>query len=327
MTAYRVSRAADRWPPLMGAAVAVALLIWVQGGAYKQDLVVLACTYALIALGMYIPFVLAGSLSMAYSAYAAVGAFAVGYISAHTGLPLWVGWVIGAIVSAVVAVVLALFTRRLSGFFLAAVTLLFGTAFEYWLGVTEWISGGAVGIGNIRPPSLLGWEPERSAQVVLALLLVLVLTILIERLRRSSWGVIVRAMSEQGLATQASGVRTADLTTVALALGAAVASLGGALFASFVRGITPETFTLTVVFLAVFMPLIGGRGTAWGAVLGALVVVELTVNFQVLKTSGTLILAVAVLFILLVAPQGLLGYLDRARLWVWRRIRPTERAS
>lgn len=327
MKAYRVSRAADHWPPLMGAAVAVALLVWLQGGAYKQDLVVLACTYALIALGMYIPFVLAGSLSMAYSAYAAVGAFAVGYISTHSALPLWVGWVLGAVVSAVVAVVLALFTRRLSGFFLAAVTLLFGTAFEYWLGVTESISGGAVGIGNIRPPSLFGWEPERRAQVVLALVLVLVLTILIERLRRSSWGVIVRAMSEQGLATQASGVRTADLTTVALALGAAVASLGGALFASFVRGITPETFTLTVVFLAVFMPLIGGRGTAWGAVLGAFVVVELTVNFQVLKTSGTLILAVAVLFILLVAPQGLLGYLDRARLWVWHRLRPSERAS
>ena len=78
-----------------------------------------------------------------------------------------------------------------------------------------------------------------------------------------------------------------------------------------VRGITPETFTLHVVFLAIFMPLIGGRGSAWGAILGAFVVVELTVNFTALKTSGTLILAIAVLVILLIAPSGLLGWMGR----------------
>lgn len=320
--AYRVSRAADLWPPLIAAAGALALLVWISGSAYKQDLVVLACTYALIALGMYVPFVMAGSLSMAYSAFAAIGAFGVGIVSAHTGWPLWTGWLGGAVIAAVIAFVLALSTRRLSGFFLAAVTLLFGTAFEYWLGVAEPISGGATGIGNIRPPSFLGWEPDRAIQVFLALLIVVVLATLIERLRRSPWGVVVRAMREHPLPVEASGVRTANLTTVSLALGAAIASFGGALFASFVRGITPETFTLSVVFLAVFMPLIGGRGTAWGAVLGALVVVELTVNFSLLKTSGTLILAVAVLAILLVAPSGLLGYLDAIRLWVWSRIRP-----
>lgn len=317
---YRVSRAADIWPPMMGAAVALGLLIWISGSQYRQDLVVLACTYALIALGMYIPFVLAGSLSLAYSAFATIGAFGVGLVSARTGWPLWIGWALGALVAAVIAVVLSLSTRRLSGFFLAAVTLLFGTAFEYWLGISDTISGGATGIGSIRSPSFFGWEPGRTVQVILALMLVLVLASWVERMRRSPWGVTVRSMREVPLAVEASGVRVANMTTVALALGAAVASLGGALFASFVRGVTPETFTVNVVFLAIFMPLIGGRGTAWGAVLGALVVVELTVNFSLLQASGQLILALGVLAILLVAPSGLLGYFDAMRLWVVRRL-------
>lgn len=303
----------DLWPPLVAAAGCVLLLVWMGGSEYRADLVTLGCVYALIALGMYIPFVLAGSLSMAYSAYAAIGAFAVGVVSVKTSLPLWVGWIVGAVLASLVAIVLSLVTRRLSGFFLAAVTLLFGTAFENWLVAAEPVTGGSAGIGSIRPPSFFGWEPSRIVQVVMALALVVLVTVLVERLRRSAWGVVVRSMRETPLPVEASGVRVADLTTVALAMGAAIASSGGALFATFVRGVTPETFTLSVVFLAVFMPLLGGRGTAWGGVVGAALVVELTVNVSFLKTSGQLLLALAVLVVLLVVPGGVLGLLDNFR--------------
>lgn len=317
-TAYQVNRAPDLWPPLLAAGAALLVLLWVGGSAYKQDLVVLSCTYALIALGMYIPFVMAGSMSMAYSAYAAIGAYAVALLSQHTGLPIWIGWLLGIPVSAAIAVVLALATRRLSGFFLAAVTLLFATAFEHWLGTADSVSGGAIGVAGIREASFFGWEPDRSTQIVIALIAVIVVTALVERLRRSPWGVTLRAIHEQPVSVEASGVRTADLTMVSLAVGAGIASLGGSMFATFVRGITPETFTLHVVFLAVFMPLLGGKGTAWGAVLGGFLVVQLTVNTQSFATGGTLLLALAVLFIMLVAPSGVLGWLDSARRAVWR---------
>jgi branched-chain amino acid transport system permease protein len=309
-TAAGLSRRADLWPPLVAALGAVLLLVWMSGSDYRADLIVLGCTYALIALGMYLPFVMAGSLSMAYSAYAAIGAYSVALVSQETGLSIWFGWLAGAVVSAVIAVLLSLSTRRLSGFYLAAVTLLFGTAFEGWLGTFD-VFGGAGGIGQIRAPGFAGWEPDRTAQVVLALILVIVLATLLDRVRRSSWGALVRSMREHPLPVEASGVRTADLTSVCLAVGAGIASFGGALFASFVRGVTPETFTLNIVFLAIFMPLIGGRNTAWGAVMGALLVVELSLNLDLFATSGQLVLAVAVLVILLVAPAGVLGYLGQ----------------
>ncbi|MBS4751942.1 branched-chain amino acid ABC transporter permease [Nocardioides sp. zg-ZUI104] len=300
------------WHPLLAAALAVLLLVWMSGSGYREDLLVLACTYALVALGMYLPFVMAGSLSMAYSAYAAIGAYSVGLVSSETGWPVWVGWLAGALVAGVVAVVLSLSTRRLSGFYLAAVTLLFGTAFEKWLTSFDFF-GGPGGIGGIRPPSFFGHEPSRGVQVALAMTLVIVVATLLERARRSPVGAVVRAMGQEDLPVEASGVRTADLTSVCLAVGAAIASTGGSLFASFVGGVTPETFTLAIVFLAVFMPLIGGRGTAWGAVVGAVLVVEFSLNLDLFETSGQLILAIAVLVILLVAPAGVLGYLGKAR--------------
>lgn len=324
---YRPDRAADIWPPIIAVVVAVLLVTWAGGGEYRKDLIVLTATYSLIALGMYVPFVMAGSLSMAYSAYAGIGAYAVGIISERTGLTLWVGWVLGAVASALVAIVLSLATRRLSGFFLAAVTLLFGTAFETWLVAAEPLTGGSGGIGNIRPLTLFGLELSRGAQVMLGAALVIVVATLVDRLRRSPWGVTVRTMREVPLPVEASGVRVSTLTTATLAFGAAIASLGGSLFGSFVGGVTPETFTLSVVFLAVFMPLLGGRGTAWGAVVGALLVVEISVNFTALQASGQLLLSLAVLVVLLLAPAGVLGYLDQLRWWGINLVRNRRKAD
>lgn len=312
---WRPDRRADTWPPLAAAGGATLMLLWASGSGFRQDLVVLTLTYGLIALGMYVP-VLGGSMSMAYSAFAAIGGFTVGLVSQRTGWGLWAGWLAGAAIAAFVATGLALATRRLSGFFLAAVTLLFGIAMEYLLGSAEGITGGVAGISGIRELHFMGAPVPRMVQLAMAAVFVLLLTFAIDRLRRSSWGVLLRAMEDRPLSVEAGGVRTANLATIALAAGAATASLGGALFASFVRGITPETFTLHIVFLALFMPLIGGRGSAWGALLGAVLVVQLTLNFDAIQASGSLLLALAVLVIVLVAPSGIVGWINA----LWHRI-------
>jgi branched-chain amino acid transport system permease protein len=306
---------------LLGGVVgAVLILLWVGADGYKQTLVTTTATYALVALGMYVPYLMAGSLSMAYGAYAGIGGYAVGLVSAKTGLPLVVAWIVGPIVAAAVAVLLGLATRRLSGFFLAAVTLLFGMAFTAWLVDAEGISGGSAGLGSLRKLDILGWQPTHYQVVVASAVVVCVIAFLLDRLRMSPWGVIVRTMRDAPRAVEAAGVRVPVMNLVSLAIGAAIAAVGGGLFTYSAGSITPDTFTLNLVFLAIFMPLIGGAATPWGAVLGAVIAVELTLNFPAVQTSGTLILALGVLVILLVAPQGVIGYANRlARLIGGRR--------
>ncbi|GAB3119583.1 branched-chain amino acid ABC transporter permease [Glaciibacter psychrotolerans] len=291
--------------------VAGLLLTWASGSGYRQDLIVMVAVYALIALGMYVPFVLAGSMSMAYGAYAAVGGYSLAIILTKTDLPAIVGWIVGPIIAAIIAVVLGLLTRRLSGFFLAAATLLFSMAFEPWLIEARDLTGGSVGIGGIPLINIFGWSPPRLMQVAGALLLLIVATLLVERIRKGSWGVTARAMRDVPAAVEAMGVRTATLTTVAQAVGALVAALGGAVFVTFMMSITPETFTLHIVFLALFMPIIGGQVSAWGAAIGAMIVVQLTLNMPGFGASGQLILAIAVLLILLIAPGGVIGYVQK----------------
>ncbi|MFI5914158.1 branched-chain amino acid ABC transporter permease [Dactylosporangium sp. NPDC051541] len=296
---------------LLGIAGAVLILVWVGADGYKQTLVTTTATYALIALGMYVPYLMAGSLSMAYGAYAGIGGYAVGLLSSRTGLPLILAWIAGPVVAAAVAVLLGLATRRLSGFFLAAVTLLFGMAFTALLVDAESLSGGSGGLGSLRKLNLLGWEPSHYQIVVGSLVVVCVIAFLLDRLRMSPWGVIVRTMRDAPRAVEAAGVRVSVMNLVSLAIGAAIAAVGGGLFTYSAGSVTPDTFTLNLVFLAIFMPLIGGSGTPWGAVLGAVIAVELTLNFPAVQTSGTLILALGVLVILLLAPQGVIGYATR----------------
>jgi branched-chain amino acid transport system permease protein len=118
-------------------------------------------------------------------------------------------------------------------------------------------------------------------------------------------------MRDAPSAVEAAGVRVPMLNLVALALGAAIAAIGGGLFTYSAGSITPDTFTLNIVFLAIFMPLIGGAATPWGAVVGAVIAVELTLNFPAIQASGTLLLALGVLVIMLLAPRGVLGYATR----------------
>lgn len=305
---------------LVAVAAAVLVVLWAGHNGYYQTLVVTACTYALIALGMYIPFVLAGSLSVAYGAYASIGAYSVALISHDTALPIWLAWLIAPPISALVAVVLGLATRRLSGFYLVAVTLLFAEAFQTWLSSASFTHGNA-GLSDFRPLGLFGWEPSYNVLVVASVGFVLLLAYLVDRLRRSPWGVTLSAMREIPAAVEATGVRVPWLDLVGLAVGAGVGSLGGTLFAQMVNGVQPQNFTISIVFLAVFMPIIGGMGTPWGAVLGAALVVEFTINIPSFQAGGLLLVSLAVLAVMLVAPQGLISYLDSGRRAVVRRVK------
>lgn len=304
--------------------LALGVIAWAGGDLFRQDLAMLGVTYSLLALGMYLPFILGGGLSLAYSAYVAIGGYAIGLVGTKTGWPLPLAFLFGALVSAALAVVLGFATRRLSGFYLAAVTLLFGVAFQNFLIDAEGITGGALGIGSIRPLSLFGNELERTTLVALSVLVVWAVAVAVDRIRRSPFGVALQSSRDVPAAVEAAGIGVPGLRLTVLAVGAAIASIGGGLFTSANQTIGPDTFTLHLVMLAIFMPLLGGQASAWGAVLGAILVVELTFNLQLFQRTGSLIFGVAVLIVLLVAPGGLLGYVDKGARWLRERGRIRE---
>jgi branched-chain amino acid transport system permease protein len=298
-------------PGVLIALAAAGVVLWSSGHGFRQDLVVLGGTYALLALGMYVPFILGDRLSLAYNAYLGIGAYAIGLMGTRTGVPMLWAVPVGMAVAATLAVVLGFATRKLSGFYLAAVTLLFGFAFETWLVDSTETTGGSAGIGGIPGLSLFGADVSRADFVIAEVVLVCIVATLLARLRGSAFGITVRAQREADVAVEAMGVRVPTLVLVASALGAAIAALAGSMFALVNHAVLPETFTLNIVLLALFMPLLGGQVTPWGAVLGAAIVTYLTFGLDLFESTGTLMFALAVLVLMIVAPQGILGLVQQ----------------
>lgn len=302
-----------RWTVEAIAAVAAAALLigYGSGASFRQDYVVLICTYSLLALGMYVPFIMSGSLSLAYNAYLGIGAYACGLISTKAGWSSLWGVPIGVPVSAVIAVLLGLATSRLTGFYLAGVTLLFGVAFQVFLLDEVEITGGPIGMPVARP-ELFGHTFLRYDIMIAGVVVVCVIGYLLSRLRQSPYGVVVRLRKDVPQVVEATGISASTVGVTSLAIGAAIGSLGGSLFGLMNSVAQPESFGLHVIFLAIFMPLLGGQRSPWGAVIGAVIVVVFTFELNILSQTGTLIFAIAILLVLRLAPDGLLGLLGRA---------------
>lgn len=300
-----------RWVIEAGVSAVFVLLAFLygSGASYREDYVVLICTYALLALGMYIPFIMSGSLSLAYNAYLGIGAYSCAIVSTTYGWSSLWGVPIAVVVSATAAWLLGMATRRLGGFYLAGVTLLFGMAFQVFLLDQEQVTGGATGMAVGRP-TLFGHEFDRSQIMIAGLALVWVIALLMSRLRSSPFGIAVRLRKDVPQVVEASGISTSTISLLSLAVGAGVAALGGALFGSMSGVAQPGSFELHIIFLAIFMPLLGGQNSPWGAVIGAVIVVVFTFELDILAESGTLIFALAILLVLRLAPRGLLGLLS-----------------
>ncbi|MEV4141269.1 branched-chain amino acid ABC transporter permease [Dactylosporangium sp. NPDC049742] len=304
MSATRLRPLAE---PFVTGALLVLAITWVGTDGYRQDLAVLTVTYGLIGLGLYSHFIMGDSLSIAYNAYAAIGGYAMGLVATRTGWPLLVSLPLGIVAAVLISVALGLATRRLNGFYLAAVTLLFGEAFQAWLIDAHDVTGGAEGVILTRSISVFGAQLGRDEIVIVALVLMWLITLLLSRLRRSPFGVALRAKGQAAVAVEAAGVPVTALTLISLSIGAAIGSLAGAVFTTANLSILPESIPLSVAFLAVFIPFLGGRSSPWGVVIGALLVTQLTFNLNFFQGSGTLLFAVAVVAVLIFAPEGLIG--------------------
>lgn len=291
---------------ILTAALSALAILVIGDQAYMQDLATLAIVYAFIAIGLYLPLALSGQLSLAYNAYFAIGAYAVAMAAPYGVGAVWLALPVAVILAGATALVLGFATRRLSGFHLAVATLMFGTAVQTFL-VHSDITGGPAGLGGIPRLSVFGAEIGRTGLVIGGIVLLWIVATLIARFRISTAGIALRAQREVPAAASVLGVPPATLKLAALAAGAGIASLAGVLFALMNQFVLPESFGTKVVFLVLFMPILGGMSTPWGAVLGAVLVVAFTFGFDFFQGPGALTFGLLSLVVLMLAPTGLIG--------------------
>ena len=302
-----------RLPLLAGLAL---LLAWplVFGTSYDLRVFTLAGVYALLTLGFQFIFGHAGALALTQGTFFGVGA----YITALLALNL--GWGFEATLPLAIAgpVLLALVVAapvlRLESHYFALATL--GIGQVMLLVAVQWqsVTGGANGLPGVPGIVLFGWTVPRGLPLAAFVWgLVAIGALLAWRLTRGLLGRAYTVMRENDIAAMSLGLDIWHLRFVAFLLSAVYAGAAGALYVHTIRVISPEVLEFHVMVAVLTMAVVGGRTGIAGAIVGAFLLVHLPEWFRFLDKYYLIAYGAVLLAMIIVAPWGLVGGLERLR--------------
>jgi branched-chain amino acid transport system permease protein len=293
-------RAVPWWAWLTLFVGSACLLPVFSGSGYVRRIGFDTVLYMLLALGLNVVVGWGGLLDLGYVAFYGVGAYAYALLdSAHYGIHMWavLSIPIVVVIGAVVGLLLGLPSRRLSGDYLAIVTLFFLQLFQtlatngdqFLFGAGN-VTGGANGLLNVDPLDFFGKEIAVQHNGVfavgyyfIALGVFAVVFVALRFVNESRTGRAWRSQREDPLAAEVMGMPVNWLKLMSFAFGAAVAALTGTLFASLNASVFPLSFYFVLLITVYTMVILGGQGSQWGVVLGAILI---SVLLELLRDAG-----------------------------------------
>jgi branched-chain amino acid transport system permease protein len=276
----------------------------------------------LLGIGLNIVVGYAGMLDLGYVAFYAIGAYSVGILTSPASplfaptLSFWVALPIVLVITTIGGVIIGAPVLRLRGDYLAIVTLGFGEIIRLIV-QSDWASpmlGGAQGLLRVPAPSVFGTElrdPQSIYYLILAC--VLLVAFVAYRVKNSRVGRAWNALREDEQVAESMGISIIKTKLLAFALGAALASFGGMIFAVKIGSLFPSTFTLIVSINVLAIIVLGGMGSIPGVVVGAFVLVGIP---EVLREFGEyrlLFYGLILMVIMITKPEGVLPDVRRRR--------------
>lgn len=323
-TAFSGWSIAERHAALfLGAGLLALLTLPLHANNYVIDVATTTLIYVILALGLNLVVGQTGLLHLGYVAFYGIGAYTYALLSAGGHASFWVGLPAAMVAAALFGLVLGFPILRLRGDYLAIVTLGFGEVTRLVLRNWDEVTNGPNGILGIARPSLGGWVLDTPGSFYYCVLvLALAALFAMRRVFQSRIGRAWVAIREDELAARTVGIDVARYKLLAFALGAAVAGLGGSVFAAKMTFVSPESFTFFESVIILCMVVLGGMGSLPGVVLGAAVITILPELLRGFSDYRMLIFGAAMVLMMVFRPQGLIG--SRSLAYEFRR--PAARA-
>ncbi|MBP8001666.1 MAG: hypothetical protein KA314_24445 [Chloroflexi bacterium] len=290
-------------------------------GSYLSEILVNVGLYVLMGLGLNMAVGLAGLLDLGYVATFAIGAYTMAIFTSEGQLGIfhtnfWVAVPFSILAAMFAGFCLALPILRMRGDYLAITTLGFGEIIRL-LALSDWLKpyiGGAQGILGIPKASLFGFVFRQPPQIYyLVLASGLLVFFISQRLNNSRTGRQWMAMREDEDAAKAMGIDTTRSKLLAFTLSAASGGLAGALFASKLGTLFPNSFELLISINVLALIIVGGMGSMPGIVLGAFVLVGMPELLREFSEYRQLAYGILLIFMMLARPEGLLPSAVRQR--------------
>ncbi len=254
---------------------------WILG-EYMLAQMTFILIYSIAGLGLMLLAGFTGQFSIGHAAFLGVGAYTQAVLTGM-GWPFPVAITVAAGLSAAVGVVVGLPALRVKGIYLGIATLSFGFIVEEVFARWESVTGGNAG-KSVGSPDIFGWKADTGDSFYFLCLVITVLcTLGVINLLRSSTGRAFVAIRDSEISAQSMGINLAYYKTLSFAISAALAGVGGALYAHQIRFLSPDQFNIIQSIDLLLMVVIGGLGFVHGAFLGAIFLIGLPQGISAVK--------------------------------------------
>jgi ABC-type branched-subunit amino acid transport system ATPase component/ABC-type branched-subunit amino acid transport system permease subunit len=298
------------WLGIVALGVAIAATLMAPNTYYLLILGMVAIT-TLVGVGLNILVGLSGQVSIGHAGFFAIGAYTGSLLMTNADWNFWAALVIALIATAGTGAALAAPALRVTGPYLAMVTIAFGIIVERVL--IEWVglTGGFGGISGIPKPVLFGLEPALRDVVFISMLAAFLAMLSFALLKQHAWGRAFQAVRDDEVAASAIGLNTLFVRIMAFTLSAGFTGIAGVFFSATIGFVSPDSFTFHQSILFLLVIILGGLGSAEGALIGAIALGILPEFFQDFAQYQLLFFGLLLLGVLWLAPNGVTSLIHR----------------
>jgi len=282
---------------------------------YLLHVLVLVAVHAVLSESLDLLAGRTGLVSVAHASFYGLGAYSSALLAVHTGVPWYVGVLAGAILAILASFAVALTATQVHEDYFVIGTLAFQmmvfALFNNLIGLT----GGPLGISAIPRPAIFGY-PVRTTMgfALLATVFAALAHVVVDRIATSPFGRVLLAIREDEILAMSLGKDTFRAKATVFAVSSALAAAAGSLYAYYATYIDPNNFDVGESILVISMVIVGGAGSRWGPVAGAVTLVGLPEALRFLAlpndvaaSTRQILYATLLLVAMLVRPRGLLG--------------------
>ncbi|HEY4513574.1 MAG TPA: branched-chain amino acid ABC transporter permease [Candidatus Paceibacterota bacterium] len=282
---------------------------------YLYHILILISMYGILALAQNLVMGTTGLLTIAGAAFYGIGAYTAAILATKFGFNIFSTLFIAPLAAGLIALMVGeSFARFRDDYFMLATLgflMIFNTVARNW----EDFTGGSYGIAGIPKPHIFGFVFDTPLSFMwLSLVIIMIVTTITYFISRSSFGRVLNAIREDEDALSVFGYKTSTYKLLVFAIGAALSSLSGVLFASYLTFIDSNLFTVNESILLWAMVILGGLAKNRGALLGALLLIVIPeglrfigfpVEFAALLRQC--MYGLLLVFLMLYRPKGILG--------------------
>jgi branched-chain amino acid transport system permease protein len=255
------------WIPrlLVLAVIAYFVLLRMPADAHFAPYAADAVIYAIVGLSLNILIGYTGQLSLGHNGFFGIGAFAAAYALTVHKLPFALTFVVAILAGAAFALVMGIVALRITGLYLALITLVFGLTLEESLFEVPWLTNSGAGQPADRPEFLF----SDRAFFYFCLAFLVVAVYIDYRLLRTKTGRALLALKENERVAEAFGINVTMYKLIAFVMSGALAGVAGALFAYRIGIVTASGLGFSLALTFVLMTVVGGLGSRIGVILGS----------------------------------------------------------